>query len=84
MLRCNRFYVEPTVSLMNQSREKESFKPSKVVMKEHKRPNSLFIIITSEDNMQAFKRAENKNSNRQESAASTLDDILGCYTVNFY
>ena len=42
-----------------EKKDKKTSKPYKVVMREHEGENSLFVIIKSKDNNQAFREAEN-------------------------
>ena len=65
MMPCNIFDVNPTADLMIQARKNRLLSLIKQLLENMRGGNSLFIIITSKENMQASKKAENKHSNRQ-------------------
>ena len=57
MIPCARLYVDPTLALMSQAMEKRIPGLLKQQLENTRGQNSLFIMITSKDNMQPFKKA---------------------------
>ena len=63
---CTRLYLDPTTALVSQTMEKIPLIIINQQWENMRGHSSFFIITTSKDNTQSFKKAENKNSKRQE------------------
>ena len=66
MIPCTIFYVETTAAMMIHASKKRLLRLIKQRQENIRGRNSLFIIITSKDNTQAFKILENKHSKRKK------------------
>ena len=69
MMLCTRIYVDHTAAPMGQVRKKRLLSLLKQWLENMRGHNSLFIVITPNDNMQAFNKAENKHSKRQDNGS---------------
>ena len=69
MIPCTIFYVETTAAMMIHASKKRLLRLIKQRQENIRGRNSLFIIITSKDDMQLFRNAENEHSKRQVSGS---------------
>ena len=80
MMLCTRLYVEPTEALLGQARKKNLLSILKQQREDTRGHNDSFITITSKDNKQASRKAENKQSKRKETGSegnlSTVNVIM--------